>query len=250
MRYGIFSDIHSNLEALEAVIKAYKSEGIDIYLCLGDIVGYGANPVECIQITKDIAQIIIAGNHDWAVVGLFSLEYFNEWARQAVLWTQKRIDLANRDFLSSSRLIYENEDLVLVHGSLNHPEEFNYMVDILQASRTFALMAKSICFLGHTHSIGLFIQDKQGRIDGERSRRVDYQREVRLKLKKGYRYIVNVGSIGQPRDGNNKASFCIYDTKKQEVLIKRIAYDIKSAQEKILACGLPQFLAARLSVGR
>ena len=242
MRWGIFSDVHSNLEALEAVIRAYKSEGIDIYLCLGDIVGYGANPVECIQITKDVAQITIAGNHDWAVAGLFSSEYFNDWARQAVLWTQKKIDLANRNLLASLRLIYEDQDLVLVHGSLNQPEEFNYMTDIFQASRTFALMKKPVCFLGHTHSVGIFIQDKEGIID--------YQRESRLKLREGYRYIVNVGSVGQPRDGNNKASFCIYDTKRQEVLIKRIAYDIKSAQEKILTCGLPQFLAARLSVGR
>ena len=242
MRWAIFSDIHSNLEALEVVIKAYKSEAIDIYLCLGDIVGYGANPAECVQITRDIAQIIIAGNHDWATAGLFSLEYFNDWAKQAVLWTQKRINLTIHNFLASLRLIYENEDFVLVHGSLYQPEAFNYMLDFFQASRTFALMRKAICFLGHTHSAGIFIQDEEGRID--------YQREERLKLKEGNRYIVNVGSVGQPRDGNNKASFCVYDTQRREILIKRIDYDIKSAQEKILACGLPQFLAARLSGGR
>jgi len=241
MRWGIFSDIHSNLEALEAVIKAYKSEAIDIYLCLGDIVGYGANPIECIQIIKDIAQVAIAGNHDWAVAGLFSLGYFNDWAKKAVLWTQKKIDLANRDFLASLRLIYQNEDLVLVHGSLQRPEEFNYMLDSSRAAKTFALARRSICFLGHTHSPGVFIQDEQGG--------VGYQAEVRFKLQRGYRYIVNVGSVGQPRDRNNKASFCIFDTTKQEVLIKRIAYDIKSAQAKIAAAGLPQFLAARLSAG-
>jgi predicted phosphodiesterase len=242
MRWGIFSDIHSNLEALEAVIKAYKSEGIDIYLCLGDIVGYGANPVECIQIIRDTAQITIAGNHDWAVAGLFSLEYFNNWAKEAVLWTQKNVNLANRNFLSSLRLTNEFEDLILVHGSLDQPDEFNYVTGILEASQTFVLMNKPICFLGHTHSGGIFIQDKEGRID--------YQREAKFKLKEGYRYIVNVGSVGQPRDGNNKASFCIYDTQRQEVMIKRIGYDIKSAQEKILNSGLPSFLATRLSRGR
>ncbi len=242
MRWGIFSDVHSNLEALEAVIRAYKSEEIDVYLCLGDIVGYGANPVECIQKTRDIARVIIAGNHDWAVAGLFSLEYFNAWARQAVLWTRERIDSANRNFLASLRIMSEFEDLILVHGSLNKPEEFNYVTDSFEASRTFALMRKSICFLGHTHSAGVFIQDKD--------RSIDYRREVRYKLKPGYRYIVDVGSVGQPRDGNNKASFCIYDTQRKEVLIKRVSYDIKSAQEKILTSGLPQFLAARLSVGR
>ena len=242
MRWGIFSDIHSNLEALQAVIKAYKSEGIDEYLCLGDVVGYGANPAECIEATKDITQIIIAGNHDWAVAGLFSLEYFNDWAKQAVIWTQKKIDSAERNFLASLRLIYENEDFILVHGSLDQPGEFNYMTDSQRASQTFALMKKTICFLGHTHSADIFIQDKEGRID--------YQREARLKLKEGYRYIVNVGSVGQPRDDNNKASLCIYDTAKGEVLIKRVSYDIKSAQEKIVVAGLPPFLAARLSMGR
>ena len=242
MRWGIFSDVHSNLEALEAVVKAYKSEEIDIYLCLGDIVGYGANPVECIQETRDIAQIIIAGNHDWAVAGLLSVEYFNDWARQAVLWTQQNIDLVDRNFLASLKLIYKNEDLVLVHGSLNQPEEFNYMTNVFEASRTFALMRKPVCFLGHTHSVGVFIQDKEGSID--------YQSEVKLKIKEGYQYIVNVGSVGQPRDSNSKASFCIYDSEKQEVLIKRVSYDIKSAKAKIFACGLPPFLAARLSLGR
>ncbi len=242
MRYGIFSDIHSNLEALEAVIKAYESEKIDMYLCLGDLVGYGANPVECIQIVKDIAQMIIAGNHDWAVAGLFSLEYFNDWAKQAVIWTQRKMDLTNHNFLASLRFIYENEDFTLVHGSLNSPQEFHYITDISEAAQTFRLMNKSICFVGHTHVGGVFIQDKDGRID--------FQRETRFKLQEGYRYIVNVGSVGQPRDGDNKASFCIYDIERKEVLIKRVGYDIKSAQEKILACGLPSFLAARLSVGR
>jgi predicted phosphodiesterase len=242
MRWGIFSDIHSNLEALEAVIKAYKSESIDKYICLGDIVGYGANPVECIQLTRQISEAIIAGNHDWAVAGLYSLEYFNNWAQRAVLWTQMKIDTSQRNFLASLRLVYENEDLTLVHGSLNQPEEFNYMADISQVSRTFALMNRPACFIGHTHLAGLFIQDKQGRIE--------YQREAGFRLKDGYRYIINVGSVGQPRDGDNKASFCIYDTDSRELLIKRISYDIKSAQEKILACGLPRFLAARLSVGR
>jgi len=242
MRWGIFADIHSNLEALEAVARAYKSEQIDIYLCLGDIVGYGANPLECIRITKEIAQIIIAGNHDWAVAGIFSLDYFNDWARQAVLWTQKKIDAADSDFLASLRLVYENQDLVGVHGSLNQPEEFNYMINVQEAAGTFARMARSVCFLGHTHSAGIFIKDEKGSID--------YQNAQRFKLKTGYQYIVNVGSIGQPRDGDPRASFCIYDTEKKEVLIKRIDYDIKSAQEKILASGLPSFLAARLLAGR
>jgi len=242
MRWGVFSDIHSNLEAAEAVIKTCRSEGIDSYLCLGDIVGYGANPIECIQLTREVSRIAITGNHDSATVGLFSLEYFNDWARKAVLWTRENIDSASRNFLASLKFDYKNKDLVLVHGSLNQPQEFNYMIDFAEASRTFSLMDRPICFVGHTHVAGVFIQDRQ--------QRIDYRSEVNLKLKEDYRYIVNVGSIGQPRDGNHRASFAIFDSKKQMVSIKRVNYDINSAQEKIIAAGLPRFLAARLSQGR
>jgi diadenosine tetraphosphatase ApaH/serine/threonine PP2A family protein phosphatase len=145
-------------------------------------------------------------------------------------------------FLSSLGLIYETDDFVIVHGTLNSPEEFNYLFDIFQAKQNFGLMKKPLCFLGHTHSAGVFIQDKEGK--------VGYQREERLRLREGYRYIVNVGSVGQPRDGNSKASLCVYDSGKQEISIKRIPYDIDSAQKKIIAAGLPSFLAVRLSAGR
>lgn len=242
MRYGIFSDIHSNLEAFEAVIQAYKTEKIDIYFCLGDIVGYGANPVECIQMVEEMSRVIIAGNHDWAVTGLTPLEYFNDWAKQAVLWTQERMDTTKFEFLRSLRLTYENKDLILAHGSLNNPQQFNYMANIIEPIKTFVLMNRSICFVGHTHASGAFIQDKNGEMD--------YQRQASMRLKRGYRYIVDVGSVGQPRDGNNQACYCVYDSEKKEVLIKRVSYNVKSAQKKILANGLPQFLADRLSAGR
>ncbi len=242
MRWGIFSDVHSNIEALEAVVEAYREEDIDIYLCLGDVVGYGANPVECIRLTRDIARVVIAGNHDWAVAGLCSSEYFNEWAREAVTWTQKRIGLSERRFLSSLRLVYEEEDLILVHGSLQNPEEFDYVIDSAHALRNFALIQKQVCFLGHTHRAGVFVQHRSGE--------VDYRSVDRIVLRDDCRYIVDVGSVGQPRDGDYRAGFCIYDTEKKEVLIRRVDYDVESAQRRILACGLPRFLAARLSEGR
>ncbi|MFC1658766.1 metallophosphoesterase family protein [Candidatus Omnitrophota bacterium] len=242
MRWGIFSDVHSNLEALQAVVKAYKPERVDTYLCLGDIVGYGANPLECIQITREISRNTIAGNHDRATAGLFSLEYFNHWAKEAVLWTRQRLDSPSRNFLASLQLINQNDDFILVHGSLNQPEEFNYIFDLFEASATFSLLERKICFIGHTHIAGAFIQD--------RKQKAFYQNEVSLKLRQDYRYIINVGSVGQPRDGNNQASYCVFDSEKQEVAVKRIDYDIKSAQEKILAAGLPPLLASRLSAGR
>ncbi|MBU0549234.1 MAG: metallophosphatase family protein, partial [Candidatus Omnitrophica bacterium] len=242
MRWGIFSDVHSNLEALNAVAAAYKFENIDLLLCLGDIVGYAANPVECIQRVREISRVVVAGNHDWAAAGLLSLYYFNDWAKQAISWTKGKLSIPEHNFLKSLKPTYKNEELILVHGTLNSPEEFDYMSDTFQAAENFALMDRAVCFVGHTHKAGIFLQQQDGKID--------YQREGLSQLREGCRYIIDVGSVGQPRDGNNKASFCIYDTTRQEVLIRRVSYDIEAAQAKILASGLPPFLATRLLAGK
>jgi predicted phosphodiesterase len=242
MRYGILSDIHSNLEALEAVIAAYKDESIERYFCLGDVVGYAANPGECIKEVKALHSIMVAGNHDWAAVNLSSAECFNPQAAQAVFWTRSNLDDKNKSFLKSQELVYQNEDLVLAHGTLDHPQDFNYMADGFIAGESFKLMRGNICFVGHTHVPGVFIQDKDGCIHYNES---DY-----CQLKEDNKYIVNAGSVGQPRDGNPKAVYCIYDTQKREVRIKRIGYDIKTARKKIIASGLPVFLGDRLLAGR
>lgn len=242
MRWGIFSDVHANLEACQAVIKAYQGQRIDSYLCLGDVVGYGADPLKCIKLVRDIAQVTIAGNHDWACCNLFPTEYFNPWARQAISWTRKIIGSAEIDFLSSLNLYYEGEDFSAVHGTLDAPQDFKYLFDFFQARDNFRLMPKTLCFLGHTHQAGVFIEEREGRIV--------WQNQETIKLQNGCRYIVNVGSVGQPRDATTLAGFCIYDSAERKIFIKRTAYDIKSAQKKIVAAGLPSFLAARLSQGR
>jgi len=242
MRYGIFSDIHSNLEALEAVIAAYKKESIEKYLCLGDIVGYAANPRECIKKVTGLNPVAVAGNHDWAAVNLFSPECFNPAAAQAVFWTRSRLEEKNKSFLRSLELVYQNEDLVLVHGTLDQPQGFNYMTDGFVASESFKLMEGSVCFVGHTHLPGVFVQDKDGC--------THYSESGYCQLKEDSKYIVNAGSVGQPRDGNPRATYCVYDTRKRKIWIKRIEYDVKAAREKILASGLPVFLGDRILVGR
>ncbi len=242
MRYGIFSDVHSNLEALEAVIKAYARASIDKYLCVGDIVGYGANPGECIAKVSLLQSATVAGNHDWASVDLFSLDYFNPRAAKAVIWTKGKLNKQEADFLKSLELTFKNDDLTLVHGTLDDPALFNYLTGIQFASPTFELLNSALCFVGHTHVPGVFIQDK--------ARRIHYFSGLTLELKKNNKYIVNVGSVGQPRDGNPAASYCIYDTDKKTVCIKRIDYDFKLAGKKIIAAGLPGLLAERLAVGR
>ena len=242
MRYGIFSDIHSNLEALNAVIAAYKEEAVDTYLCIGDLVGYAANPKECIEKVKAIAGITVAGNHDWATVDLFGLDYFNPLAKEAIIWTKGNLGEGQRYFLESLKLIYRNEDLTLVHGTLDNPGEFKYMADEYTAGKSFGLMQTNICFLGHTHVAGIFIQDRAGRIH--------YHEDASSDINPENKYIINVGSVGQPRDGNPKAAYSIYDTEKKNFRIKRIDYDIQATKNKIEAAGLPESLGQRLLKGK
>lgn len=242
MRYGIFSDVHSNLEALEAVLEAYKNEAIDKYLCIGDIVGYAANPNECVEKARAITMITVDGNHDWASINLLSMDYFNPVAAEAISWTKNNLDSQSRYYLENLKLIYKNEDLTLVHGTLDGPEEFNYMTDDYVAYKTFKLLENNICFVGHTHSAEIFIQDKNNRIY--------YQDEKTTDINKDNKYIINVGSVGQPRDGNPDAAYCIYDTDKGKVQIKRVTYDVQTTRKKIYDAGLPRFLGDRLTMGR
>jgi predicted phosphodiesterase len=241
MRYGIFADVHSNLEALDTVIKAYQKEAIDKYLCVGDVVGYATNLKECIQIVKSVTMITVAGNHDWASADLFSIDYFNPNAKEAIVWTKRNLDAQDRLFLESLKLVYKNEDLTLVHGTLDTPEEFHYMTDTYIAQESFRLLENNICFIGHSHIAGVFVNDKDGHIYYQE---VDY-----IDIKDENKYIVNVGSVGQPRDDNPKVAYCIYDTSKKEVQIKRISYDMQTTRIKIIEAGLPRFLGDRLLIG-
>lgn len=242
MRYGIFADVHGNLEALDAVIGAYETHNIDRYLCVGDVVGYGANPRECLAKVKSLALGIVAGNHDWAVVDLFGRAYFNAYAKTALEWTAQALTNEDKAYLKSWKLLYRNDHLTLVHGTLQEPERFYYMVDSDSASGTFALLTTTLCFVGHSHVAGTFIRDAHGDIE--------YQEAARIDIIPKNRYIINVGSVGQPRDGDPQSSYCIYDTTKNQVEFKRIEYDIASAKKKILAAGLPMSLAGRLLQGK
>ncbi|MFH1440599.1 MAG: metallophosphoesterase family protein [Candidatus Omnitrophota bacterium] len=241
MRYGIFSDVHSNLEALNAVINAYKKEKIDKYLCAGDIVGYGANLHECIAKIKSLVSASVAGNHDRCCAGLFSEKNFSLLAKQAVIWTKKVLAPQEKEYLESLKLTYTNEDLTLVHGSLDTPFDFNYIVNNYDAYETFRLLKTRVCFIGHTHARAVFSMDKN---------HVVYRLAKDLiTLEPDKKYIINAGSVGQPRDGNPKASYCIYDTEKSLVEIKRVSYDARLAGRKIISAGLPHFLADRILSG-
>jgi predicted phosphodiesterase len=241
VRYGIISDIHGNLEAFEAALAALSREKIDQYLCVGDIVGYGANPVECIVKTRALTPFIVCGNHDIASSGLAGISAFNEAAKKAVVWTRNNLNRESVTFLKGLNFLYKNEHVILVHGTLEEPEAFHYMSDGYDADRTFRLMGNTrICFVGHSHVPGIF---------SRRAGKINYFCKEKTKLSKDEKLIVNVGSVGQPRDGDPRLSYAVYDTDRNLIELKRAAYDIKTAQEKIRKTGLPPFLADRLGEG-
>lgn len=242
MRYAVLSDIHSNLEALLAVLDACSGEKIDAYLCLGDVVGYAADPVACVRIIISLKPMsLIAGNHDWGVLGLTDIGYFNDYAREAILWTRGALGGEESEFLKSFKLTDEYEKFTLVHGSLEDPGEFNYILSENDARITMDLMKTPVTFVGHSHVAGVFYSSRGS---------ARYTAERRVSIDENSRYVVNVGSIGQPRDNDPRSSFAIYDDREDVVEIRRVSYDIRACQKKILEAGLPGYLANRLSEGR
>lgn len=242
MIYIIVSDIHSNLEAFNAVIDTFPDKKEKKILCCGDIVGYGANPDECVEKIISLNAITVMGNHDAACAGKLDSYYFNPNAQEAVYWTEEFISDKYKDYLKGLPYTYESPAFTLVHGTLHNYNDFIYMNNKDEAKATFNILKTKLCFLGHSHIPGIF------EIDGEN---ISYAKGSGEKvfLKTGARYIINVGSVGQPRDGDNRASYCVYDEDEGSILLKRVDYDIKTAQMKIREAGLPRALATRLEAG-
>ncbi len=241
MRYAIISDVHSNLEALEEVMKDIGKQNINQILCAGDIVGYCANPQQCLEVIRSLNIITIAGNHDQAACEKLDPLFFREEGKKAIYWAQKQLRKSDLDFLSGLELTYKNNDLIMAHGSLDEPDRFFYLFDITNAITTFELMDRIICFVGHTHIPQIFVRE------GKRSFLSD---SLNITLQAGCKYLVNVGSVGQPRDNLPLASYCIYDKDNKTVEIRRVPYDINATQMKILEANLPEMLARRLAIGQ
>jgi len=241
MRYGIIADIHSNLEALEAVIAKIYQLKVDLILCAGDIVGYGANPRECLDILRELKVVSVAGNHDWAVCGKLDFSYFTAEGQAAVQWTRKQLAFEDIAYLNNLDLCLKNKDCLLVHSSLENPGQFIYLNNVEKAKEAYSHMDSSICLIGHTHVPRIFIQRDGGVLDSD---------ILDIDINPQYQYIVNVGSVGQPRDGNTMASFCVFDKSLGTIENHRVLYDIRKAQQKILDAKLPESLAVRLIQGR
>ncbi|MCI0652046.1 MAG: metallophosphatase family protein [Planctomycetes bacterium] len=240
VRYAIVSDVHGNKEALDAVIERIGTLDCDEIICLGDIVGYGAEPGYCVERIREISKVVVAGNHDYAALGKINIDYFNAHARRATLWTREKLTPEQLQYLNDLPLVVNMGSFTVVHGSLESPELFDYIQTSYDAFLTMQKMQNSLCFIGHSHvPIAFLLKDV-----------ITFSLEPEVLLAGLAKVIVNVGSVGQPRDNNPLASFAVYDVKEARVDIHRIPYDIEKSAEKILEAGLPEFLAERLMVGR
>ncbi len=242
MRYAVIGDVHGNLEALDAVLLSLKSRHIDEYLCIGDVVGYNADPRECIKIIKSLCPKSVAGNHDLACVDKFDIKWFKGVAKDALLWTKDILDNEEKKYLSGLNPVLKFGDITLVHGTLFEPEEFHYLTNLDYAARSFGFLDTKICFVGHTHIPAVQVMNK--------NREVSYSFDTKINLEDDLCYIVNVGSVGQPRDYDNRSCFCIYDTEEGAIEIERVGYDFRITQKKIFLNKLPEELAFRLAWGK
>jgi diadenosine tetraphosphatase ApaH/serine/threonine PP2A family protein phosphatase len=240
VRYAVLSDVHGNLEALRAVL-ADAAPRSDAVLCLGDVVGYGADPLPCVEVLAERAQAIVGGNHEWAVTGRMDLAWFNAWARAAAMWTQERLDDDHRAWLAALPLTAEVDDATLAHASPQRPEEWEYLVTADDGWAAFPAFLTRLCFVGHSHVPAVWSLGSSG---PEHARG-----PVDVVLESGRRYIVNVGSVGQPRDRDARAAYALWDTDRRHVTVRRVPYDVAATRAKITAAGLPRFLADRLALG-
>jgi diadenosine tetraphosphatase ApaH/serine/threonine PP2A family protein phosphatase len=227
------------------VLEDAASEGAHAILCLGDLVGYGADPVACVERVGERAAAMVAGNHEHGALGLLDLRWFNPWARAAAVWTGGRLDQGHRDYLGGLPLIRALEDATLVHASPRSPEDWDYLVSEEDGLAVFSDFATRICFVGHSHVPGFWSVGSGG---------PDYVAHVaataaEVRLDAGRRYLINVGSVGQPRDRDPRACYAIWDREARTVTIRRVPYDHVAAARKILAAGLPRKLAERLAHG-
>jgi diadenosine tetraphosphatase ApaH/serine/threonine PP2A family protein phosphatase len=242
MKIAVLSDIHSNFQALEAVTKDAQVWGASEYLVAGDVVGYGANPNECIDLLKGLAVSSIAGNHDWGVIEKTSINHFNYVAREAVIWTRKKLSAESRRYLESLPLTLTAGEISISHANFASPESWEYVLTLPQARKEFRGFSSLLGVIGHSHQPFIVRASvKEGLAEQVRKESVKWGMDSR--------YLVNAGSVGQPRDGDPRACYLRVDFKAQTLTLRRVEYDVGRAQRRIVSAGLPKFLAERLRAG-
>jgi predicted phosphodiesterase len=242
VRYGIISDIHGNIEALTECLKALENERIDTYVCLGDIVGYGANPEECVQAVRKIAKHCILGNHDAAVSGRMDYSYYYDAARHALDWCRSQVSPSTMEFLKALPYRHKDGDIDFCHGSPVQPEEFEYIFTKEKAKELlkFREQLSWVTFIGHSHLTRSFAlgTDEAYNVKGPE-----------FVVRKDFKYIITVGSVGQPRDYDPRSCCAVFDSESCHFKYVRCEYNIEAQMKKIIAAGLAYNFGARLLVG-
>ncbi len=268
-KYAVLSDIHANADAFEAVLAKCSDVGVDHYLFLGDLVGYNAEPKRCLDMARELDFLAaVRGNHDeYTISGNTELAGFNANASLAIQWTRHQLDDDDLDFLEAMPFKQRLMDIpvTLVHATLDSPETWGYVFDSHHAVGSFSYQRSTVCFCGHSHvpvafdkapvAIGRKLVEpieswESNCFYPEADENFLMSDELPVLLEKGHKYLFNIGSIGQPRNSDPRASFAVFDTDANTVTRYRIPYNVAAAQEKVLAAGLPERLAARLAVGR
>lgn len=236
MPIAIISDIHGNLEALQTVFKYIEAQKIEKVYCLGDVVGYGPNPNECVEMVRQRCEIVLMGNHDYAAVGKANIDYFNQFAREAALWTRDALSEENHDYLLSLPFTHQNDDLLMVHASPTNPKHWYYVLSQNEAQMEMHAFSQPLCFIGHSHVPLVYSMEK-------------LFKQESLLFEQSQKYIVNVGSVGQPRDGDARSCLTVFDQDEYSVRFVRLDYDKEKTYKKIVKAKLPLFLADRLLKG-
>jgi diadenosine tetraphosphatase ApaH/serine/threonine PP2A family protein phosphatase len=240
MKYAILGDIHANLEALEAVIEHAAAQGVTDYISTGDVVGYNSDPEACIEVVRNLCSVVVKGNHDHYAATEDSMENFSPTAAAAIEWTRNRLSAGDREWLQALPLRREVEMFTLTHSSLNEPEAWHYVLDRAAAVEHFTVQKNNLCFIGHTHVPVVF----------QYAETLKFFRYERMHPQPGCKYILNVGSVGQPRDKDCRAAYVTYDLLSNCITLHRVAYDYQKTQRKIRQAGLPEKNARRLEFGQ
>ena len=240
MKYAIIADIHANLEAFQVVLQDIEKQKCTHVACLGDVVGYNANPKECLDTVRAMNIPCVKGNHDEFCSSDTPMEGFSPHAAEAGNWTRRQLLEDDRRWLRELKFLRLVSNFTIVHATLDAPQRWGYVFDKLAAAASFTYQNTPVCFFGHTHVPVAFIRDSVVR-GGTYSK---------FKVEPGRKYFVNVGAVGQPRDGNPKAAYVIYDVDEGSIELRRLEYDIAAAQKKIIEAGLPARLAERLALGK
>ena len=242
MKLALISDIHGNLEALQTVLKDIESQRVDRIHCLGDVIGYGCDPVACLHLVADSCEIKLMGNHEYAAIGVLPAEAMNIHARQSIQWTVPRLTDREISLIAGFDMTAEQDDRLLVHASPYEPDEWHYVLAPHEATEAFEHTESRLVFHGHTHLPVVYCLTPGGRIRTIAAHDFDPDEESR--------YLINVGSVGQPRDNDPRACYVVHDTSEDTISYRRVKYDISATQAKMCQAEMPRMLIDRLQAGR